>query len=188
VLSLLSLRCLHQSMPGDGSQQCILLQCSRSYRRSESELLYDWRFTANQFVLATSPLRLKTSNMFQLSTCGHTPYVTSSMMREWVCRLQLFLASPAQLLSGSSPAGLMTTFYCLKFETPPTWMVRFPYLYPPGTGWPTVLLITFQHGPHNKHRSSIVQTNCCLADGAENTIPLFLFADRCTVAYLAGSA
>jgi hypothetical protein len=27
----------------------------------ESELLYDWRFTANQFVLATNPLRLTTS-------------------------------------------------------------------------------------------------------------------------------
>jgi hypothetical protein len=24
----------------------------------------------------------------------------------------------------------MTTFYCLRFETPPTWRVRFPYLYP----------------------------------------------------------
>jgi hypothetical protein len=29
---------------------------------SESELLYDWWFTANHFVLATSPLRLTTSN------------------------------------------------------------------------------------------------------------------------------
>jgi hypothetical protein len=28
------------------------------------ELLYDWRFTANQFVLATSPLRLTTINFF----------------------------------------------------------------------------------------------------------------------------
>jgi hypothetical protein len=30
----------------------------------------------------------------------------------------------------------MTTFYCLRFETPPTWRVRSPYFYPPGTGWP----------------------------------------------------
>jgi hypothetical protein len=29
----------------------------------ESELRYDWRFTANQFVLATSPLRLMTCNL-----------------------------------------------------------------------------------------------------------------------------
>jgi hypothetical protein len=30
----------------------------------ESELLYDWRFTANQFVLSTSPLRPTASNLF----------------------------------------------------------------------------------------------------------------------------
>jgi hypothetical protein len=28
------------------------------------------------------------------------------------------------------------TFYCLKFETAPTWRARSPYLYPPGTGSP----------------------------------------------------
>jgi hypothetical protein len=30
----------------------------------------------------------------------------------------------------------MTTFYCLRFETPPTLRAMSPYLYPPGTGWP----------------------------------------------------
>jgi hypothetical protein len=43
-------------------------------------------------------------------------------------------ASPAQSFTGPSPAELMTTFYCLNFETLPTW--RPPYLYLPGTGWP----------------------------------------------------
>jgi hypothetical protein len=33
--------------------------------------------------------------------------------------------------------GLVTIFYCLKLETPPTWRARPPYLYPPGTGWPS---------------------------------------------------
>jgi hypothetical protein len=50
---------------------------------SESELLYDRRFTANEFVLATSPLTLPTSNYFQLNTCGHSPYVTCSLTRGW---------------------------------------------------------------------------------------------------------
>jgi hypothetical protein len=45
-------------------------------------LLHDWRFTANQFVLATSPLRITTSNfIFQLTTCGYSPYVTCSLTR-----------------------------------------------------------------------------------------------------------
>jgi hypothetical protein len=100
MLSLLNLLCFHQSLPGNGSQQCPLLPSSRPYRLvtvsqlthyancwlstathspltmtvhlqaipsphwlsrvREPELLYDWRFTANQFVLASSLLRLTT--------------------------------------------------------------------------------------------------------------------------------
>jgi hypothetical protein len=54
--------------------EILQLPCSRRYwpantpqllsSESESELLYDWRFTANQFVLATSPLRLMATNFF----------------------------------------------------------------------------------------------------------------------------
>jgi hypothetical protein len=87
--------------------------------------------------LLTSPLRLTTSNfIFQLNTCGYSPYVTSSLTRGWVCRLQLLLVSPAQSFSGPSPARLMTILYCLTFETPPTWRPRSQYLYASGTGWP----------------------------------------------------
>jgi hypothetical protein len=49
-------------------------------------LLYDWRFTANQFVLASSPLRTTTRHFFQLS-CRNSPYVTFSVTRRWVCWL-----------------------------------------------------------------------------------------------------
>jgi hypothetical protein len=48
---------------------------------SESELLYVWRFTANQFILAPHPLRLTTRIFSQLNTCGHSPYITSSLTR-----------------------------------------------------------------------------------------------------------
>jgi hypothetical protein len=42
--------------------------------------------------LASSPLRLTTSNLiFQLNTCSYSPYVTSSLTRGWVFRLQLLL-------------------------------------------------------------------------------------------------
>jgi hypothetical protein len=45
--------------------------------------------------------------------------------------------SPAQSFLGWSPAGLVTIFYYLRFETPPTWRSRSPYFYPPKTGWPS---------------------------------------------------
>jgi hypothetical protein len=53
-------------------------------------------------------------------------------------------SSPAQSFLGPSTARLVTILYCLRFETPPTWRARFPYLYlqepggpvtPPGTGF-----------------------------------------------------
>jgi hypothetical protein len=72
---------------------------------SKSKLLCDWQFTAKQFVLVTSPLRLTTSNfIFQLNTCSCSPYVTPSLTRGWVYRLQLLvvLASAVILRSESS--------------------------------------------------------------------------------------
>jgi hypothetical protein len=39
-------------------------------------------------------------------------------MRGWICSLHCCWSSPAQSFSGPTPAGLVTTFYCLKFETP----------------------------------------------------------------------
>jgi hypothetical protein len=61
---------------------CSLLLCF--YYSSESELYYDWRFTAHHFVLATSLLRATTSTF---SAEGHNPHVTSSLTRGRVCRL-----------------------------------------------------------------------------------------------------
>jgi hypothetical protein len=72
---------------------------------SESELLHDRRFTANQFVLATSPLRLTTSVFFHLNTCFHSPYVTSSLTRGWVCSLQLLLGLASEVILRSESCG-----------------------------------------------------------------------------------
>jgi hypothetical protein len=92
------------------------LNCSASnYRRinelemtwkSESKLLYDWWFKANQFVLATSTLRLMTSILiFQLNTSGYSPYVTSCLTRGWVCSLQLLLILAYAIIFRSESRG-----------------------------------------------------------------------------------
>jgi hypothetical protein len=73
---------------------------------SESGLLYYWRYIANQFVLATSFLRLTTSNfILQVNTCGYCPYVTSSLMRGWVYRLQLLLILASAVILRSESRG-----------------------------------------------------------------------------------
>jgi hypothetical protein len=91
---------------------------SASQSESESELFYDWQFTANQFALATSPWRLTTRNfMFQLNTCGYSYYVTSSLARGWVCRLQLLLVLASAVTLRSESRGThdhepFATFLC----------------------------------------------------------------------------
>jgi hypothetical protein len=70
-----------------------------------SELLYDWRFTVNQVILAPGPLRPTTNVFFQLNTCGYNPYVTSSVTRGWVCRLQLLLALASAAILGCESRG-----------------------------------------------------------------------------------
>jgi hypothetical protein len=81
--------------------------------------------------LGAKPLETTNSIFFQLNTCGYRPYVTSSLTRGWVCRLQLLLALASVVNLRSDPAGLVTIFYCLSFETPPTQRVKSSYLYPP---------------------------------------------------------
>jgi hypothetical protein len=60
---------------------------------SESKLHYDWRLTANLFVLGLSPLTLMTSDFFfQRNPCLYSPYVTSCLTRGRIYRLQILLA------------------------------------------------------------------------------------------------
>jgi hypothetical protein len=42
---------------------------------------------------------------FQLDTCGHSPYVTSSLMRGWVCSLQLLLPLSSGVIHWSESGG-----------------------------------------------------------------------------------
>jgi hypothetical protein len=60
-------------------------------QKSKSKLLYDWRFTANQFVLELGPLAHDKRIFFQLNSCGNSPYVASSLTRRWVCLLWIRL-------------------------------------------------------------------------------------------------
>jgi hypothetical protein len=47
------------------------------------KVIYDWRFTTNQFVLASSPLRPTIRDVFQLNPCSH-------VMQPYFLRLKLF--------------------------------------------------------------------------------------------------
>jgi hypothetical protein len=108
------------------------------WNSQESELPYDWRFTANQFVLATSPSRLAASNfIFQLNTWGYSPYVTSSLTRGWVCRLQLLLVLANAIILRSESRGTHDHILLSQIRDFPNLEGQIlVYMYPPGTEWP----------------------------------------------------
>jgi hypothetical protein len=69
----------------------------------KSQLVYNWRFTANQSS-RQAPFRIKTKD-FLTNSCGHGPYVTSSLAKGWVCNLQLLLALASAVILGSESHG-----------------------------------------------------------------------------------
>jgi hypothetical protein len=46
------------------------------------------------------------SFVFQLNTCYHSPYITSSLTRGWVCRLQLLLILASAVILRSESHGI----------------------------------------------------------------------------------
>jgi hypothetical protein len=59
-------------------------------------------------------------------------FVSPSLTRGRVCNLPLLL-----VLSSAVPRHSTPCFIVPILETLSTWRARFPYLYPPGTGWPS---------------------------------------------------
>jgi hypothetical protein len=61
----------------------------------------------------------------QLNSCGHSPYITSSLTRGWVCHLHLLLAIPSAFhfwvrVPWDSPSYFSVSDSRLPFLSPPT--------------------------------------------------------------------
>jgi hypothetical protein len=104
--------CLHQPFSGNRSQQCPLLksllpdECPTTKFRVRVRVTLQLAVYRQSLRLGDKPLRLTTSNfVFQLNTCFHSPYVTSSLTRGWVCSLQLLLALARAVILRSESRG-----------------------------------------------------------------------------------
>jgi hypothetical protein len=148
--------CLHQPFPGNGFN-------SGDFSASRAQILssqppvqnitLNWQLTNNwarvrvtlrlavycQSVrLGDKPLETHDQNIFfQMSTCGHSPNVTSSLTRGQICRLQLLMVLASAVILGSGSRGTHDHILLSQIWDSPTWRTRSPYLYPPGTGWPS---------------------------------------------------
>jgi hypothetical protein len=69
-------------------------------------------------------------------------FVASFLTRGRVCNLLLLL-----VLASAVPRDSRPYFIVPILETPPTWRARSPYLYPPGTGWPSYTPGQWVHFP-----------------------------------------
>jgi hypothetical protein len=112
---------------------------------SESELLYYWRFTVNQFVLAISPLRLTTSNfIFQLNTCSYSLYVASSLTRGWVYRLQLLLVLATAAILRSKSRRAHNYILLSQIRDSPNLESQVPvFISPPEHGGPVLYIYIY---------------------------------------------
>jgi hypothetical protein len=101
---------------------------------SKSKICYDRQSVGQSVLVSSTHLGLMTRFLLLLRVCS----CGASFWRENGSAIyNCCWSSPALSFLGLSPTGLVTIFYCLRIETPPTWRARFPYLYPPGTGWPS---------------------------------------------------
>jgi hypothetical protein len=87
-------------------------------------------------LVSSTHLRLTTRFLLLWDSCRSVDMGHSLWLENGSAIYNCCWSSPAQSFSTQSPGGLVT-YFTVRFETPPTWMARSPYLYPPGTGWPS---------------------------------------------------
>jgi hypothetical protein len=108
--------------------------------KSKSKLCYDRRSVGQSVLVSSTHLRPKIRFLLLSDSCGF-PDVRRPLWREGGSVVyNYYWSSGAQSFSGSSPVGLRTIFYSLRFETPPTWRTRSPrnravQLYPQALGF-----------------------------------------------------
>jgi hypothetical protein len=68
---------------------------------------------------------------FQVHPYGHSPYVTSSLTRGWVCRLQLLLALARAVILGSESHGTHDHILLSQIRDSPNLEGQVPVFIPP---------------------------------------------------------
>jgi hypothetical protein len=111
------------------------------------------------------PLETHGQNLFsQLNICGHSPYITSSLTREWVCHLQLLLVPRQRIHSRVRVSWDSWPYITVSDSRLPFCLLlrlaglRWRYSTPPPhrsllSLASIVLLITFRHSARRRLRS-----------------------------------
>jgi hypothetical protein len=153
------LNCPQHQLPASNSNSSQRLHPSRSLTDCnwKSKLYYDRQSVSQSVLVSSIQLGPKTRFLLLLDSCRFVDVGRPLWQKDRSVVYNCCWPLPVQSFLGLSPAGLMTIFYCLRFDTLPTWRVRSPYLYPPGTGWHSY---TPRHwvpfsSPPTTHRDSV---------------------------------
>jgi hypothetical protein len=92
----------------------------QSESESESESLYDWRLSPISSSSRQAPWDSRPETFFRLNTCSHSSYVTSSLTRRRVCRLQLLLALASAFILRSESRGTHDHILLSQIRDSPT--------------------------------------------------------------------
>jgi hypothetical protein len=108
---------------------------------SESMLYYYRRTVGQSFLVSGTQLGLATDFLLlsliiftQLWVCWCG---ASSLTRCRICILQLLLGLASTVFLGSESRRTHNHVLLSQFWDSPAWRARFPYLFPPGIGWPS---------------------------------------------------
>jgi hypothetical protein len=104
---------------------------------SKSHLCYDRRSVGQSVLVSSIHLGLTTRFLLLSDSCGVVDVGLSLWRENGSAVYNCCCTSLVHSFLVPSPAGIVIIFYCLWFETPPTWRARFPYLHPPERGWPS---------------------------------------------------
>jgi hypothetical protein len=105
--------------------------------RVEVKVMLRPTVSRQSLMVSSTHMGLPTRFLLLSDTCGLVDVGRSLWRENGSAVYNSCWSSPAQSFLGPSPAGLVTIFYCLRFETPPIWRTRSPYLYRSGTRWPS---------------------------------------------------
>jgi hypothetical protein len=100
-----------------------------------SKFCYDRRSVGQSVLVSSTHLGLTIRVLLLSYSCGFVDVGT----RERVCRLQLLLVLASAIILGSESLGTHEHLLSQIRDSPPTWRVRSPYLYPQGIGWPSYI-------------------------------------------------
>jgi hypothetical protein len=87
--------------------------------KSKTKLCYDWRSVGQSILVSSTHLGLMTRFLLLSDNCGFVDVGRSLWQENGSAIYNCCWSSPAQSFLGPSPMGLVTVFYCLRFETPP---------------------------------------------------------------------